>query len=362
MRKLLAFLAVWLAAHNAFGQAVYMPEPGGNKGAIQYRKDDGDFGGFGEYNATTNTTTIQGTLAVSGTGINEFGESNFTGPVNIDGNITAHYFLGNGSLLTGVSGGGSVNDTAYGVEWDGVTDQSPSMNSVYDVVSGLGGGHDAATVENTTDIDMAIDGQKINATINATLKANWDAAYGWGNHSLAGYLKDFTGLTTDNLTEGVTNKYANTTKEDHGEEAYLWGNHSQAGYLTTESDPGVSTHEGTYNHTAYKQFFRSFMITNATATADRPIWRVPFNATITAIHGILSSGTSLLGMLTECDANGANCVVCDSSDMNITTTVTNDDGSLSNPLIDAGDFIGWNTTSVSGENVTATISFEGVFE
>ena len=110
----------------------------------------------------------------------------------------------------------------------------------------------------------------------------------------------------------------------------------------------------------YPDFAKSFHITNATATADRALWRVPYNATITAVHGVLSSGTYMLGMLTECDANGANCVVCDDSDMNITTTNTNDDGTLSNPSIDAGDWIGWNTTSVSG-TINVSISFEGYY-
>jgi len=190
-------------------------------------------------------------------------------------------------------------------------------------------------------------------TINATGHIGYDTAT---------YLQNLSGNTTDDLTQGSTNKYANTTKEDHGEEAYGWGNHSAEGYLTVESDPAVGTHESMYNHTAYKNFYKSFLITNATASADRALWRVPYNATITAIHGIVTSGTNLIGMLTECDANGANCVPCDSSDMNITSTNTNDDGTLSNPSIAAGNYVGWNTTNVIGDNVKATCSFEGVFE
>lgn len=43
---------------------------------------------------------------------------------------------------------------------------------------------------------------------------------------------NLSGNTTDDLSEGSTNKYANVTKENHGEEAYGWGNHSLAGYST----------------------------------------------------------------------------------------------------------------------------------
>jgi len=52
---------------------------------------------------------------------------------------------------------------------------------------------------------------------SATNVSNWNTAYGWGNHALAGYMlsSDFNGLfdtrlsskTTNNLTEGTTNKY-----------------------------------------------------------------------------------------------------------------------------------------------------------
>lgn len=46
--------------------------------------------------------------------------------------------------------------------------------------------------------------------------ANWDAAYSWGDHSLAGY--------------------ATVEREDEWNAAYSWGNHALVGYLTAESD------------------------------------------------------------------------------------------------------------------------------
>jgi hypothetical protein len=99
----------------------------------------------------------------------------------------------------------------------------------------------------------------------------------------------------------------------------------------------------------------SFPITNATATADSGgIWECPWNATLTYASALARAGTNIVGNITECDANGANCIATHAdltatSTKNSTTTFTNAD-------IDAGDYIGWNTTSVSG-TVNATIAF-----
>lgn len=111
-----------------------------------------------------------------------------------------------------------------------------------------------------------------------------------------------------------------------------------------------------YTLPAYQ--FKSFTITNATATADRALIQVPFAVTIRNVSVVALTGTNIVGQLTECDSDGraASCVVVDSSDITATSTTSFDDGTLSNPSIDAKDFIGWNTTSVS-ETVNATITF-----
>ena len=101
----------------------------------------------------------------------------------------------------------------------------------------------------------------------------------------------------------------------------------------------------------------SFIITNPTTASDGPVWRCPVAITIVGLHGVEIGGTNLVGMLTECDANGANPVVINSSDMTILTTNVNMT-SFSNPSIDAGDYIGWNTTSVSGAVTQCIITFE----
>ena len=76
--------------------------------------------------------------------------------------------------------------------------------------------------------------------------SNWDTAYGWGNHATQGYLTsetshadvvidgDFTssGLMT---TDGVGGYSVTTNNSSNWNTAYGWGDHSTAGYLTSET-------------------------------------------------------------------------------------------------------------------------------
>jgi len=111
-----------------------------------------------------------------------------------------------------------------------------------------------------------------------------------------------------------------------------------------------------------QRFSKSFVITNATASADGSVWRCPANATITAVH-LLCKGGTVTGHLTEQDANGLNDAGVDGATdiTGVTNTNVNDDGSLSNPSIDAGDYIGWRTTSITGTNTYTIITFEGYY-
>lgn len=102
---------------------------------------------------------------------------------------------------------------------------------------------------------------------------------------------------------------------------------------------------------------KSFVITNPTANSDLPIWRVPYAITITAIHVLTPIGT-ITGQLFEYDTNGLNGSTVDADIVTTAATNTNDDGSLSNAPIAAGNYLGWKTTSVTGTPTTAIITFE----
>ena len=78
--------------------------------------------------------------------------------------------------------------------------------------------------------------------ITNTNITNWATAYGWGNHTTAGYLTSYTEtdpLFSTHVANGITG-----TNISNWNTAFSWGNHSAAGYLTnfTETDPIFTNH------------------------------------------------------------------------------------------------------------------------
>jgi len=74
--------------------------------------------------------------------------------------------------------------------------------------------------------EIAVDLDAVNTTLTNWNAANWDAAYGWGDHSTAGYLV-------------ATSASYNNTNWDT---AYGWGDHAQGGYLTAyQTDAQIKT-------------------------------------------------------------------------------------------------------------------------
>ncbi|MGE0077401.1 MAG: DNA/RNA non-specific endonuclease [Bacteroidales bacterium] len=70
----------------------------------------------------------------------------------------------------------------------------------------------------------------------------WNAAYGWGDHSAAGYLKSYS--ETDPVFSIHPAKNITNGDISNWNEVYSWGNHANAGYLKSysETDPLFSVH------------------------------------------------------------------------------------------------------------------------
>ena len=90
---------------------------------------------------------------------------------------------------------------------------------------------------------------RVDTRVTALGKANWDTAYGWGNHASAGYLTDVVLDTTPQLGASLdangfdidmgTNVITDT-KVGNWDTSYGWGNHASAGYLTAISGQSIN--------------------------------------------------------------------------------------------------------------------------
>lgn len=86
----------------------------------------------------------------------------------------------------------------------------------------------------------------------------------------------------------------------------------------------------------------------------------PRAVTITKVTAFVTGGTNVVGRLYEVDGDGddSDAVGVESSDWTFTTGET-EDSSFNNATFDAGDYIQWDTTSVSGSVAGFMISVEG---
>lgn len=69
--------------------------------------------------------------------------------------------------------------------------------------------------------------------IVAEMINQWNSAFAWGDHSLAGYLTSYT--ETDPIFSAHVSSGITAIKISNWDTAYSWGNHASAGYLTSET-------------------------------------------------------------------------------------------------------------------------------
>ena len=89
---------------------------------------------------------------------------------------------------------------------------------------------------------------------------------------------------------------------------------------------------------------------------------MPFTraTTITKVTAYVTGGTNVVGRLYEVDVDGndADAVGVETTDWTFTAGET-EDSSFNNATFDAGDYIQWDTTSVSGSVTGFMIKVEG---
>jgi hypothetical protein len=139
--------------------------PGGANTQIQFN-DGGVFGGTAglTFNKTTNAVATTGTF--SATGNISGGNLTTVGQVTATGNVSGNFFIGNGSQLTGIAGGGTPNAIVNG------TSNVSISSSGGNVTVGVAGTSNAAVF---TAGSLFVNGPLSTPktiTANATLQAN----------------------------------------------------------------------------------------------------------------------------------------------------------------------------------------------
>ena len=131
--------------------------------------------------------------------------------------------------------------------------------------------------------------------------ANWNTAYGWGNHAIVGYLTSvpthnqawstITSTPTTISGYGITNAYTDAQiqnffnganaitgyNKSNWDTAYGWGNHASGGYLTGITSSQVTTALG---YTPYNSTNPSGYITGITSSnVTTALGYTPYNST-----------------------------------------------------------------------------------
>jgi hypothetical protein len=106
---------------------------------------------------------------------------------------------------------------------------------------------------------------------------------------------------------------------------------------------------------------KSFVLLSPTAGVTYNTVKFPYAITLRKIDVLCQGGaagsTRVLGGLDEGDANGAYTASIDSDIAALSGTNYSDDGSLTNPSLDAGDYLNWHTSGVTGTVTAATVIF-----
>ena len=89
--------------------------------------------------------------------------------------------------------------------------------------------------------EIAVDLDAVNTTLTNWNASQWDTAYGWGDHALAGYL------------------VATSTDKTNWNTAFGWGDHASAGYLTAyQTDAQIKTsYEANADTNAFTDAFQT---------------------------------------------------------------------------------------------------------
>jgi hypothetical protein len=111
---------------------------------------------------------------------------------------------------------------------------TPNMINSWTAAYGWGDHSEAGYLTEYIETDPIYTGSAASG-INANMIASWTTAYSWGDHAEEGYLTEYN--ETDPIYTGSAASGINANMIASWTTAYSWGDHAEEGYLTEESDP-----------------------------------------------------------------------------------------------------------------------------
>lgn len=111
-----------------------------------------------------------------------------------------------------------------------------------------------------------------------------------------------------------------------------------AGEIALDTTSDQLVFYGASKHVLTGKYQENFVVKSPADADDFLLFKARQAITITDIHVIAQGGTSISVDIQECDSAGANCSSVDAA-ITADTDGAEDDGTLSNPTIDAGDWV-----------------------
>lgn len=238
--------------------------------------------------------------------------------------------------------------------------RTPSPQAV-DLYEGTGGGDNKVTIApsaalsadksivaeailQTTDVDDT----PINGVVDAPVSSNWAADHLTAADPHAGYVLESAASANGLSLIGAANYAAMRALLDLevGIDFNAYGTIISGASPTVDAAGEVALdttsdqfvyYGGAKRVLTYKKQF-DFAIKTPVDADDVLIFKAQTAITVTDIHVIAQGGTSISVDIQECDSAGANCATVDAA-ITADTDGAEDDGTLSNGTIDAGDWV-----------------------
>lgn len=160
----------------------------------------------------------------------QFPSTNENGLVTIE--------IGNGSIVSGSFG--NIDWSSYSYYIKAETDLNGGSNytisgtsQILSVPYALHAKSAESVTGGINESDPVFSSSPANGISSGNI-SNWTAAYNWGNHAIAGYLKNFN--ETDPVFSSSPAKGVSSANINNWNTAFGWGNHATAGYITQGSD------------------------------------------------------------------------------------------------------------------------------